>query len=534
MGGSGDDEESVEREAAADVVARAPEDRAIEPTVKTRKRGGRWLRVGIRVVIGVVLGLGLSEIVFSVCDHGAFPHLNVYEPDPRLGVKLRPGATERIRVGKNPITSIRIDAQGFRGADLPAPKGGEIIVVGDSQVFGLGVEENETASVVLSGLTGTTVINAGVPTYGPAEYNALTSDLLGRYEPSVVVYVVNFANDLFEASHPNTTRHAVWDGWAVRKETAPDQVTSFPGRALLYRESHAFHALRSFLYAHGEKLDDRGFASEGTVGDLVGQSRREHDRAEQANRALSDQRKRDISTTSEKEIESEAKLENDALDAFELRGYELGIAYQQSRDNPGDIVVKTRHFVEESRGATVTGQAIYNGAKVRQEIEDRIRAVVDKKIAIEEAKGARLTLSLEERDALKKRLAELRAAPLEMVRAWSPMTPFLKEVKATCDARGVRLLVVALPMDIQVSMDEWAKYGSSEKTVDMAASQILIDDLVASAERLGALGLDATPALRAAEPGAFLDGDIHMTPKGQRAFAEAIAAKLASSTPKPR
>jgi len=43
---------------------------------------------------------------------------------------------------------------------------------------------------------------------------------------------------------------------------------------------------------------------------------------------------------------------------------------------------------------------------------------------------------------------------------------------------------------------------------------------VASAE-----ALDATPALAAAEPGAFLDGDIHLTPRGHRALAEALAAK---------
>ncbi len=495
-----------------------------------QKRRRPWLRVGGKVVFGLVLGLALTEVAFSVRDHGAFPHLNVYEPDPLLAVKLRPGASERIAVGKNPITSVRIDAQGFRGADLPTPKGGEIIVVGDSQVFGLGVEENETASAVLSSLSGATVINAGIPTYGPAEYNAVTKDLLNRYRPSTVVYVVNFANDLFEAAHPNTTRHAVWDGWAVRKETEPDHVTLFPGRELLYRDSHAFHALRSFLYAHGEQLDEGRFPSEGTVGDLVGRSHAEHARAEEATRSLADQRERDILTTSAKEVESEVKLENDALDAFELRGDLLGSAYQQSRNNPGDIVIRPSLAVESEGPAPLVGKAIFNGTQVRKEMEDRIRAVADKKIAIEESKAAKLTLSLEERDALKKRLADLRAAPSEIVRAWSPMTPFLKEVKATCDARGARLLVVALPMDIQVSPNEWGKYDSGDAPIDMTSSQILIDDLVASAEALGALGLDATPALRDAEPGAFLDGDIHMTPKGQRAFAEAIAAKLKGSS----
>ena len=125
-----------------------------------------------------------------------------------------------------------------------------------------------------------------------------------------------------------------------------------------------------------------------------------------------------------------------------------------------------------------------------------------------------LVRPLEEREALKKRLEDLRLAPVAIARAWSPMTPHLRRVKAACDARGARLLVVALPLDLQVSPVEWAKYGEGIP-FDMAETRVLIDDLVASAEGVGALGLDATPALAAAEPGAFLDGDIHLTPKGR-------------------
>jgi len=54
----------------------------------------------------------------------------------------------------------------------------------------------------------------------------------------------------------------------------------------------------------------------------------------------------------------------------------------------------------------------------------------------------------------------------------------------------------------------------------------LLDDLVDSAEALGALGVNTLQALSAAEPGAFLPNDLHMTPKGHRAVASAIAHKL--------
>ena len=49
------------------------------------------------------------------------------------------------------------------------------------------------------------------------------------------------------------------------------------------------------------------------------------------------------------------------------------------------------------------------------------------------------------------------------------------------------------------------------------------EDLLVAAERLGAEVLDLAPALASAQPGAFLDGDLHLTPKGHVAVAEALA-----------
>jgi hypothetical protein len=62
----------------------------------------------------------------------------------------------------------------------------------------------------------------------------------------------------------------------------------------------------------------------------------------------------------------------------------------------------------------------------------------------------------------------------------------------------------------------------------MRPSAVLNDDLVYAAISAGARRFDATAALAAAEPGAFLHGDLHMTPKGHHALAEAIAKSLAS------
>ena len=230
--------------------------------------GGLVARRGGQIAAGVIVAALLAEAGFWVRDRGAFPHLNCYVADPKLGVRLRPGATERVSFGGNPVTHVRINGDGLRGAELPAPRADEILVVGDSQVFGLGVEEQETFAARLGQLTGRPVVNAGVPTYGPDEYDAKVEEILARRHPTTVVYTVNVADDLFEAERPNRDRHAVWDGWAVRKETAPPSVAGFPGRALLFGRSHAVFALRKVWFERNGAGVDRGVASEGSWQDL--------------------------------------------------------------------------------------------------------------------------------------------------------------------------------------------------------------------------------------------------------------------------
>jgi hypothetical protein len=492
------------------------------------------------------VGLTAAELAFRSRDDGAFPHLNVYAPDEALGVRLLPFATERVAFAGNPVTSVRINARGFRGADWPKPSDGEILVVGDSQVFGLGVEEGETFSAELARILAgkgapRAVLNAGVPTYGPDEYTAVAAREMGDRRVSTLIYVVNFVNDLFEASRPNKDRHRVWDGWAVRIETAPESVTDFPGRAWLFRESHLWYAIRRTLHGSAWKgAGAEGFRSEGTWTDLLGAaSAAEESRAGASREAarLVDERRSALKKAADEVFATQLKLEEVAYKNYpDLYNFPGGIEYRKTHGNPGDIFVTERTGFEAARPGEITAQYILKGAEARANIEKLIRerAAVD----TQTPEWQTVLRSFEERAERQKRLAELHAAPLEIARSWSPLLPALKAVKALGEARGAKVLVVALPMDVQVSKDEWAKYASPgapspAPTIDMAPAAILIADLVESAEALGLLALDATPALAAAEPGAFLHADIHMTPKGHRALAEAIAKKLAEPPPRP-
>lgn len=251
----------------------------------SKPRGTRTIgKIGLRfafVLISLAAGLAVAEHFFDNRDGGAFPHLNIYETDKILGVRLQPHARQRLRFGNNPFFNVRTNAYGFRGADRPIEEN-SILVVGDSQVLGLGVEEHETFAAQLEKLTKRQVINAGVPTYGPEEYTALMGQLLPKFKSTTVIYLVNIGNDYLESLRPNIARHKVWDGWAARIETAPESTIWFPGRDWVMGRSHFFLALRRYLHTSTPDELSTRMPSEGTWEELVTQGSSIDQRIEEA------------------------------------------------------------------------------------------------------------------------------------------------------------------------------------------------------------------------------------------------------------
>jgi hypothetical protein len=479
-------------------------------------------RRAIQVALGLALGLLFTECGFRLRDRGAFPHINLYVPDAKLGVRLRPGASERISFSGNPVSQVRTNSAGYRGAEWPAPGGDEILVVGDSQAFGLGVNEDQTFAAELQRRTGRTVLNAGVPTYGPDEYNALLAELLPKRRPKAVVWTVNLANDLFEAAHPNTQRHAVWDGWAVRRENAPAHVAWFPGRTWLMRDSHAMFALRGLWLRFGASAGDGATASEGTWRDLAsaGQDSDAHRRDEEQ-AALAERHRRDEKIAAMRQ--QIRKLNNDLYQAtIKLQlDEEIGPStLRAARANPGDIV--RIYYGEGSRPIPATAEEIRQAAEVRTRVEADLRKRGEKQALAMFGRADQLD------DELKRALSE---APAATLRAQSPLHAHLVKAKALCDAAGAQLVVLVLPLDVQVSAEEWKKYHAAP--IDLAPTRVLATDVLATADELGARAVDAWPALAAAEPGAFLNGDLHMTEKGHRAVGAAVARALAAAGPAP-
>lgn len=490
------------------------------------------------VLAGLAVGCGIAEAAFRARDDGAFPHLNCYDADDELGVRLQPGCVTRNRVAGNPVTDIRINASGQRGGDLGAPAADEILVLGDSQAFGLGVNDDETFAAVLGELTGRPVVNAGVPTYGPLEYLVVARRIFETRHPRTVVYTVNMANDFFEHSRSDRERHAVWDHWAVRRETLPEHVTEFPGRDLLYQRSHAFFALRQLLHQTDATIDgarDVGFPSEGTLHDLVQEgddAEGEHAAADAALEATLREHAARIAQlgaavdAADRAVDQAAnEVAPEALSQITEQDYEHGgggiygdALLGAARGHPGDIV--TVDDEESSRDIPLTADLLARAVHLRRLFITR---------ALRSGHAAPLSSALDAREAAEEAYLSERAREYDEMPVPSILEPRLREMAELCAAHGAQLIVVGLPLDVLVSETEFAKYGA--EPTDVSGSRVLLTDLVRSAEAMGVRGLDATDALRAAEPGAFLDGDLHMTASGHRALATAIRDRLASPAP---
>lgn len=480
----------------------------------------RALSAALKVVVGLVLGVVIAEAAFRARDDGAFPHLNLYEADATLGVKLTPNAEMRLKLGKNPTTTIHTNALGFRGGDWPAPGATDVLVVGDSQVFGLGVEDTETFSAQLASLRKVTVLNAGVPTYGPGEYTALVERFVAERKPKHVVYVMNVSNDLFELGIPNTARHQVWDGWAVRTETAPGSTTNFPFRHAVMNRSHLVYALRRLVAGNANLAQES--AGEGTWKDIV--------TASSSAKPLEDT---DVVTREALEKRNTTTKQLDALQADldrhvterirDSEGYAQAakVLPPLQKGDPRDIVQVP--FLEGARSVEITAYQLYTAALGVEGNEDKLLALAEK------TKDAELKALVQKRKALRETLGS--ALGSVNAHAPTPLEAMLQRTKAACDKAGATLLVVALPLDVMVSKDEWKKYG--KEPTDLSVTQVLLDDIVSRAEAVGALAVDPTEALRKAEPGAFLDGDLHLTPKGHQALAAVIHAAL-DTPPKPK
>ncbi len=131
---------------------------------------------------------------------------DLMEPCPVYGLCMKKNTTG-YQLSKEYDVKIRLNNLGFRGEDFslePNLEKKRILVVGDSFVFGYGVNENETLSAKLGGLIGAKnpqmneVLNFGQMSFGTAQELIKFQEIGLMLSPSLVVLNVYLGNDLYE------------------------------------------------------------------------------------------------------------------------------------------------------------------------------------------------------------------------------------------------------------------------------------------------------------------------------------------------
>lgn len=156
-------------------------------------------------------------------------------PDPALGYRLRPGHWPAR--GREYDTELDIDSAGLRD-DERSLTGPDLIVLGDSYAMGWGVAQDESFAQQLEQLTGLTVLDAGIPSYGTARELLLLGQLdRSRLRAVIVQYFIN--------DHSENVAYLAEGAGRVSMSAE-----EFEANAVAHRDRlvyHAFDYLRAFF-----------------------------------------------------------------------------------------------------------------------------------------------------------------------------------------------------------------------------------------------------------------------------------------------
>jgi hypothetical protein len=185
----------------------------------------RW---GLACAIGVaslafleagarVLGLAGTQQGSAWYAGGNHPRF-LFAPEGNAGYVLRPSfqGVEIPRSGEFRVP-IAIDDQGLPVRPHPVGISNGVLAVGDSMTFGEGVDQTDSWTARLEQLTGTPVVNGGVPGYSSLQMAARADALFPIVQPRLVLLTFYARWDLWRCEDPLVYR----DGFIVIGSFAP-------------------------------------------------------------------------------------------------------------------------------------------------------------------------------------------------------------------------------------------------------------------------------------------------------------------------
>jgi hypothetical protein len=154
-----------------------------------------------------------------------------FRPDEQLHYSFAPGTESRMVLPENYDVAFRISAQGIRDDVVYArghPGTLRILLLGDSFVFGVGVELEDTIGKLLerdlredpAWPWPTEVVAVGCPSYGLDSYAMLIERWRPLVEPDLVIIAICPGNDLIDYEQKQADPRAVVEGYIVSLHTA--------------------------------------------------------------------------------------------------------------------------------------------------------------------------------------------------------------------------------------------------------------------------------------------------------------------------
>ncbi len=206
------------------------------------------------LLISALLCLVAAEVLVRVLRPQARLTIEpggLYIPDPPGRYWLAPGYVGRIFNRVEYSNAIRINEQGLRGPELE-PRGADrlrVLAIGDSFVFGVGVEDDETFVARLTELLegegiAAESLNAGIPAFGVPDAESWFERHGTGLEPDIVVLAIFLGNDLVDAS-PDREEILIVDGLLAPSKSAKGI------KAWLFRHSQLYGTVKTLLEQPG-------------------------------------------------------------------------------------------------------------------------------------------------------------------------------------------------------------------------------------------------------------------------------------------
>lgn len=192
--------------------------------------------------LSTLLALFLCEILLRVFWPAVPPTdlRGLIVRDAEFGHRLVPNSSKVVSIGGNEFsTKIEINGHGFRSPKYemkPEPGVFRIALFGDSEIFGVGVAEEDMLNVKMeellneSGDTNYELLNFAVPGIGTIIQAKILEQIALAWEPDAAVFIVTVANDLHDdvnfskrgrvAEQPRKERNAIWCGLAQLRLSA--------------------------------------------------------------------------------------------------------------------------------------------------------------------------------------------------------------------------------------------------------------------------------------------------------------------------